>query len=81
MVYYEHLQSLTIRVNVITDDFVLCETSREKVEQELEKWRDQFERHGLRISRTKTEYIQIQFYKMNAIRLLVLCSLLDVVWA
>ena len=42
---------------LFADDLVLCETSREKIEQELERWRDQFERRGLRISRTKTEYI------------------------
>ena len=42
---------------LFADDLVLCETSGEKIEQELERWRDQFERHGLRISRTKTEYM------------------------
>ena len=42
---------------LFADDLVLCETSRETVEQEFERWRDQFERHGLRISRTKTEYM------------------------
>ena len=42
---------------LFADDLVLCETSRVKVEQELERWRDQFERHCFRISRTKTEYM------------------------
>ena len=37
---------------LFADDLVLCETSREKVEQELERWGDQFERHGLRIIST-----------------------------
>ena len=41
---------------LFADELVLCETSREKDEQELEMWRDQFEIHGLRISRTKTEH-------------------------
>ena len=36
---------------------VLCETSKAAVERELEIWRNQFERHGLRVSRTKTAYI------------------------
>ena len=42
---------------LFADDLVLCETSSEKVEQELERWRDQFERHELRIRGTKTEYM------------------------
>ena len=41
-------------VMVFADDLVLCETSKAAVERELEIWRDQFERHGLRVSRTKT---------------------------
>ena len=35
-------------------DFVLGETFREKVDQELESWMDQFEGRGLRVGRTKT---------------------------
>ena len=39
---------------LFADDLVLCETSKAAVERELGIWRDQFERHGLRVSRTKT---------------------------
>ena len=47
---------------LFADDLVLCETSKTAVERErererereLEIWRDKFERHGLRVSRTKT---------------------------
>ena len=38
---------------LFADDLVLCETSKAAVERELEIWRNQFERHGLRVSRTK----------------------------
>ena len=39
---------------LFADDLVLCETSMAAVERELDIWRDQFERHGLRVSRKKT---------------------------
>ena len=39
------------------DDLILCETSKAAVKRDLEIWRDQFERHGLRVSRRKTEYM------------------------
>ena len=50
------------------DDLVLCETSNSKaaVERELEIWRDQFERHGLRVSRTKTAYMPCNDYDNNS---------------
>ena len=37
------LGSKTPESMLFADDLVLCETSREKVEQELERWRSQFE--------------------------------------
>ena len=42
---------------MFADDLVLCAMTREKVEDDLETWRVVFERHGLKISRTKTEYL------------------------
>ena len=39
---------------LFANDLVLCETSKAAVERELGIWRDQFERHGLRVSRTNT---------------------------
>ena len=38
-------------------DLVLCAMTREEMEEELETWRVVFERHGLKISRTKTAYL------------------------
>ena len=42
---------------MFADDLVLCATTREEVEEDLETWRVVFERHGLKISSTKTEYL------------------------
>ena len=39
------------------DDLVLYSMTREEVEEDLETWRVVFESHGLKISRTKTEYL------------------------
>ena len=47
---------------LFADDLVLCETSRAAVERELEIWRNQFERHGLRVSRTKRAYMPCNDY-------------------
>ena len=42
---------------MFADDLVLCTLTREEVEEDLETRRVVFEMHGLRISRTKTEYL------------------------
>ena len=38
-------------------DLVLCAMTREEVEEYLETWRVVFERHVVKISRTKREYL------------------------
>ena len=50
---------------LFADDLVLCETFKAAVERELEIWRDQFERHGLRVRRTKTAYMPCTGYDNN----------------
>ena len=44
---------------LFADDLGICEHSREEVELQLERWREAFESHGLRVpvSRGKTEYM------------------------
>ena len=42
---------------MFADDLVLCAMTREEVKEDLETWRVVFERHWLKISRTKTEYL------------------------
>ena len=44
-------------VMLFADDLVICEHSGEEVELQLERWRETFESHGLRVSRGKTEYM------------------------
>src|SRR6187551_594919 len=42
---------------LFADDIVLCETTRERLEDKLEEWRKALEERGMRASRTKTEYV------------------------
>ena len=42
---------------MFADDMVLCAMTREEVEEDLETRRVVFKKHGLKISRTKTEYL------------------------
>ena len=42
---------------MFADELVLCVMTREDVEEDRETWRVIFERHGLKNSRTKTEYL------------------------
>ena len=44
-------------VMLFADDLVICEHSRAEVELQLERWRETFEYHGLRVIRGKTEYM------------------------
>ena len=42
---------------VFADDIVICRESREQAEESLEKLRYALERRGMKVSRSKTEYM------------------------
>ena len=42
---------------LFADDLVLCENTREQAEEQLELWRKAIENKGMRVSRSKTEYL------------------------
>ena len=42
---------------LFADDLVLCDSSREHLERRLEIWRERMESVGLKLSRSKTEYL------------------------
>ncbi|KAK3548861.1 hypothetical protein QTP70_021282 [Hemibagrus guttatus] len=42
---------------MFADDIVICSESREQVEENVESWRFALERRGMKVSRSKTEYM------------------------
>ncbi|KAK3546076.1 hypothetical protein QTP70_020445 [Hemibagrus guttatus] len=42
---------------MFADDIVICSESREQVEENLDRWRFALERRGMKVSRSKTEYM------------------------
>ncbi|KAK3512420.1 hypothetical protein QTP70_009842 [Hemibagrus guttatus] len=42
---------------MFADDIVICSKSREQAEENLERWRFALERRGMKVSRSKTEYM------------------------
>ena len=42
---------------MFTDDIVICSESKEQVERSLERWRYAIERRGMKVNRSKTEYM------------------------
>ncbi|KAK3534394.1 hypothetical protein QTP86_014422 [Hemibagrus guttatus] len=42
---------------MFADDIVICSESREQVEENQERWRFALERRGMKVSRSKTEYM------------------------
>ncbi|KAK2879894.1 hypothetical protein Q8A73_023706 [Channa argus] len=42
---------------MFADDIVICSESREQVEENLESWRSALENRGMKLSRSKTEYM------------------------
>ena len=44
---------------LFADDIVLSRQNHRKVEKDLEIWRNALERRGLKVSRSKTEYLRV----------------------
>ncbi len=44
---------------LFADDVVLCREDKAELEESLERWRKAFEERGLKVSRKKTEYLQV----------------------
>ena len=44
---------------LFADDIVICEETREEVKRRLESWKYALQRTGMKVSRSKTEYLSI----------------------
>ena len=44
---------------LFADDIVICEETREEVERRLKFWKYALERRGMKVSKSKTEYLSI----------------------
>ena len=44
---------------LLADVIVICEKTREEVERRLESWKYALKKRGMKVSRTKTEYLCI----------------------
>ena len=42
---------------MFADNIVICSKSRQQLEENLERWRFTLERRGMKVSRSKTEYM------------------------
>ncbi|XP_016566625.1 uncharacterized protein LOC107864706 [Capsicum annuum] len=57
----QHIQGEVIRCMLFTDDVVLINETRGRVNDKLEVWRQTLESKGFRLSKTKTEYLKCKF--------------------
>ena len=46
---------------LFADDIVICQETREEVEQRIECWRYVLKRRGMKVSRSKTQYLWTEY--------------------
>ncbi|XP_046993792.1 uncharacterized protein LOC124605889 [Schistocerca americana] len=54
---------------MFADDVVLCEQSIDRLEEKLEDWRKALEERGMKISRTKSEYLAPKDVQMRSCKI------------
>ncbi|XP_046988124.1 uncharacterized protein LOC124593820 [Schistocerca americana] len=54
---------------MFADDVVLCEQSIDRLEEKLEDWRKALEERGMKISRTKSEYLALKYVQMRSCKI------------